>query len=65
MFPTIREHSSTIWATVFDYEIPMSVRAAETSAEGSSLYVYDPEGNTYWQHYLMRLPLWVDILELK
>lgn len=30
--------------TVFDCEIPMSVRAAETSAEGSSLYVYDPKG---------------------
>ena len=29
---------------VFDTEIPMSVRAAETSAEGSSLYVYDPKG---------------------
>ena len=30
--------------TVFDSEIPMSVRAAEISAEGSSLYVYDPKG---------------------
>lgn len=30
--------------TVFDCEIPMSVRAAETFAEGSSLYVYDPKG---------------------
>ena len=29
---------------VFDCEIPMSVRAAEISAEGSSLYVYDPKG---------------------
>lgn len=29
---------------VFDTEIPMSVRAAEISAEGSSLYVYDPKG---------------------
>ena len=30
--------------TVFDMEIPLSVRAAETSAVGSSLYVYDPKG---------------------
>lgn len=29
---------------VFDAEIPLSVRAAETSAEGSSLYQYDPKG---------------------
>ena len=29
---------------VFDTQIPMSVRAAETSAEGSSLYLYDPKG---------------------
>ncbi|MCR5777821.1 MAG: AAA family ATPase [Lachnospiraceae bacterium] len=29
---------------VFKFEIPMSVRVAEISAEGSSLYVYDPNG---------------------
>ena len=29
---------------VFDCEIPLSVRAAEISAEGSSLYEYDPKG---------------------
>lgn len=29
---------------VFETEIPMSVRVAETSSEGSSLYVYDPKG---------------------
>ncbi len=29
---------------VFQFNIPMSVRAVETSAEGSSLYVYDPNG---------------------
>lgn len=29
---------------VFNCEIPMSVRAAEISAEGSSLYEYDPKG---------------------
>ena len=29
---------------VFDVEIPMSVRAAEISAEGSSIYLYDPRG---------------------
>jgi len=29
---------------VFPIEIPMSVRAAEISAAGSSLYVYDPKG---------------------
>ena len=29
---------------VFPVEIPLSVRAAEISAEGSSLYVYDPKG---------------------
>ncbi len=29
---------------VFDTKIPMSVRAAEISAEGSSIYMYDPKG---------------------
>lgn len=29
---------------VFDQEIPLSIRVAETSAEGRSLYVYDPKG---------------------
>ena len=29
---------------VFDVEITMSVRAAEISAEGSSIYLYDPRG---------------------
>ena len=29
---------------VFDTEIPMSVRAAEVSVEGSSIYAYDPKG---------------------
>ena len=35
-------YSETI--KVFESEIPLSVRAAETSAEGSSLYLYDPKG---------------------
>ena len=35
-------YSSSI--RVFDCQIPLSVRAAEISAEGSSLYVYDPKG---------------------
>lgn len=35
-------YSETI--RVFESEIPLSVRAAETSAEGSSLYQYDPKG---------------------
>ncbi|MCF0127887.1 MAG: ParA family protein [Pseudobutyrivibrio sp.] len=35
-------YSATV--KVFDVEIPMSVRAAEISAEGSSIYVYDPKG---------------------
>lgn len=35
-------YSSSI--RVFDTEIPLSVKAAETSAEGSSIYVYDPKG---------------------
>ena len=35
-------YSSSV--NVFDTEIPLSVRAAETSAAGSSLYVYDPKG---------------------
>lgn len=35
-------YSSSI--KVFDCEIPLAVRAAEISAEGSSLYVYDPKG---------------------
>lgn len=29
---------------VFDTSIPLSVRAAEISAEGSSIYQYDPKG---------------------
>ena len=29
---------------VFAIEIPLSVRAAEISTEGSSIYVYDPKG---------------------
>ena len=35
-------YSSSI--NVFETEIPLSVRAAEISASGSSLYVYDPKG---------------------
>lgn len=35
-------YSSSV--NVFPVEIPLSVRAAEISAEGSSLYVYDPKG---------------------
>lgn len=35
-------YSSSI--KVFDIEIPLSVRAAEISAEGSSIYSYDPKG---------------------
>lgn len=35
-------YSSSI--NVFPIEIPLSVRAAEISASGSSLYVYDPKG---------------------
>lgn len=30
--------------TVFKTEIPRSVRAAETSAEGKSIFAYDPSG---------------------
>lgn len=29
---------------IFDSRIPMSVRAAETSAEGKSIYIHDPRG---------------------
>lgn len=39
----IREAYSTS-INVFDVEIPMSVRAAEISAVGSSIYLYDPKG---------------------
>ena len=35
-------YSSSI--KVFDTEIPMSVRAAEVSVEGGSIYAYDPKG---------------------
>lgn len=35
-------YSSSI--NVFAVEIPLSVRAAEISAEGSSIYEYDPKG---------------------
>ena len=29
---------------IFDSRIPMSVRAAETSAEGKSIYIHEPRG---------------------
>jgi chromosome partitioning protein len=29
---------------VFQTEIPLSIRAAETSAEGKSIYMHDPHG---------------------
>lgn len=32
---------------VFDTQIPISVRTAETSLEGSSIYKYDPKGKAY------------------
>ena len=35
---------------VFEVEIPMSVRAAEISAEGSSIYVYDPKGKAAYAY---------------
>jgi len=35
-------YSSTV--KVFDSQIPMSVRVAEISAEGTSLFQYDPKG---------------------
>lgn len=35
---------------VFEVEIPMSVRAAEISAEGSSIYVYDPKGKASYAY---------------
>lgn len=35
---------------IFEVEIPMSVRAAETSAEGSSIYVYDPKGKAAYAY---------------
>lgn len=37
-------YSSSI--KVFPVEIPLSVRAAETSVEGTSIYQYDPNGKT-------------------
>ena len=30
---------------VFNAEIPLSIRAAETSAKGKSIYVHDPHGS--------------------
>lgn len=35
---------------VFDVEIPLSVRAAEISAEGSSIYEYDPKGKAAYAY---------------
>jgi len=35
---------------VFETEIPLSVRVAETSVEGSSLYVYDPKGKAAYAY---------------
>lgn len=37
-------YSSSI--KVFPVEIPLSVRASETSVEGTSIYQYDPNGKT-------------------
>ena len=41
-------YSSSV--NVFAVEIPMSVRAAEISAEGSSIYVYDPKGKAAFEY---------------
>ncbi len=41
-------YSSTI--RVFQTEIPMSVRAAEMSVEGSSIYKYDPKGKAAYAY---------------
>lgn len=41
-------YSSSI--KVFKTEIPMSVRAAEISAEGSSIYKYDPKGKATYAY---------------
>ena len=41
-------YSSSI--KVFKTEIPMSVRAAEISAEGSSIYKYDPKGKAAYAY---------------
>lgn len=41
-------YSSSI--NVFDVEIPLSVRAAEISAEGSSIYEYDPKGKAAYAY---------------
>lgn len=41
-------YSSSI--KVFKTEIPMSVRAAEVSAEGSSIYKYDPKGKAAYAY---------------
>lgn len=35
---------------IFSIEIPMSVRAAEISVEGSSIYVYDPKGKAAYAY---------------
>ena len=42
------EYSSSI--KVFTTEIPMSVRAAEISVEGSSIYKYDPKGKAAYAY---------------
>ena len=42
------EYSSSI--KVFTTEIPMSVRAAEISVEGSSIYKYDPKGKASYAY---------------
>ena len=35
---------------IFENSIPMSVRAAETSAEGISIYEHDPKGKVAWAY---------------
>lgn len=41
-------YSSSI--KVFKTEIPMSVRTAETTVEGSSIYKYDPKGKAAYAY---------------
>lgn len=43
-------YSSSI--KVFKTEIPMSVRTAETTVEGSSIYKYDPKGKAAYAYWL-------------
>ena len=50
---------------IFKSRIPMSVRAAETSAEGKSTYIHDPRGKVAKSYVKTQIQLLTGLLEKK